>query len=81
MTDFTDPEARAALLERVGADEYNRQMKEWQDSQVVATINGHRIRKITPGGWGTLFLVEDMGMAFTTQPIAEYEAGRLEPKI
>ena len=40
---WDDPAERLALIERVGADEYNRLFKEHRRSSVVATVNGYGI--------------------------------------
>jgi len=63
--DWDDPEARLALLERVGADEYNRLMAEHHRNSVVETINGHGIRPVR-SRFGRLFMVGDTGTAFLT---------------
>jgi hypothetical protein len=68
---WSDPAARLALLERVGADEYNRlQQAEWERN-TVSTINGYPIRRLVDARWGPLFLVVGTGRAFAEQQEAE----------
>ena len=38
-----DPAKGFALIERIGADEYNRLLREHRRASIVATINGHEI--------------------------------------
>lgn len=75
---WDDPAARAHLIERVGADEYNRLFAEHRRASVVATVNGHAIRPIG-SRFGRLYQVGDTGSAFTTQAAAEKHAEGLPP--
>lgn len=67
---WDNPEDRAALIERVGVEEYNRLHAEHRKASVVATVNGHDIRPVG-SRFGRLFMVGDTGRAFSTQPEAE----------
>lgn len=70
--DWSDPESRLALLEAVGPEEYNRRHKAYQDSMVVSTVNGYRIRKVQASAMGPLiYLVEGTNHGFSTQGRAE----------
>jgi hypothetical protein len=74
---WTDPEERLALIERVGIDEYNRLLKEEQDRNTVEdAVNGHHIRTVLTR-FGRLFMVGDTGRAFQTPA----EAARFATKI
>lgn len=77
--DWSDPVARLRLVESVGSEEYNRQIRAHQAASVVATVNGYTIRPVTGGRWGRLFHVDGAGVAFRTQAEAEAEAASLEP--
>jgi hypothetical protein len=67
---WDDPAARLALIESVGADEYNRLLAVHHKRQTVATVNGHGIRSIG-SRFGQLFMVEGTDHAFATQGEAE----------
>lgn len=68
---WDDPEARLALVERVGHTEYNRLIAAHHAAaSVVATVNGHPIRPVNTR-FGRLFQVGKTGRAFSTQPEAE----------
>jgi hypothetical protein len=60
-----DPEARLALLERVGPVDYNRLARDHRVASVVDTEAGHDL-SIVPTGFGTLIAVGDTGKAFRT---------------
>jgi hypothetical protein len=78
---WDDPAARLELIERVGADEYNRLHAEHMKRQTVATVNGYGIRKVnTP--YGQLFAVDGTTttMAFRTLDEAEAYARECQPK-
>lgn len=75
---WDDPAARAHLIERVGAAEYNRQFEAHLAASVVSTINGHKIRPVG-SRFGRLFMVGDTGTAFRSLAEAEAFAAK-EPK-
>jgi len=62
---WDDPAERLALIERVGADEYNRLAQEHFRKTTVATEAGHNIR-IVNTRFGQLFMVEGTDKAFST---------------
>jgi len=67
---WDDPAARLALIESVGADEYNRLLAVHHKRQTVATVNGHGIRSVG-SRFGELFMVEGTDRAISTQGEAE----------
>lgn len=64
--DWSDPEARLRLLERVGPQEYNRQMEGHIKASTVDVVAGHKIRAVASGRFGRLFQVGKTGYAFQT---------------
>jgi hypothetical protein len=66
---WNDPAARAALIERVGPDEYNRLHGEHWKSSAVAVVNGRPIRRVG-SRFGPLYAVEGTGRAFKTLELA-----------
>jgi hypothetical protein len=68
--DWTDPAARARLIESVGPKEYNRLHEEHRRSTVIETVNGHAIRPIATG-FGRLFEVGATGRAFPSLEAAK----------
>ena len=62
---FDDPASRAAFIERVGPDAYNRAMAAHQAASVIETVNGHPIRPVA-SRFGRLFMVGGTGSAFAT---------------
>jgi hypothetical protein len=73
---WDDPTDRAALIERVGPDEYNRLIEEHHESSTVARINGYRIRPVG-SRFGTVFVIDGAGFGFATQAKAEAHARTL----
>jgi hypothetical protein len=69
-TNWDDPTSRLALIEAVGADEYNRLIAEHHRRQTVATVNGHGIR-IIGSRFGRLFMVDGTDRAFSTRDEAD----------
>jgi len=61
---WDDPAARGELIERVGIDEYNRQMKAHQDALP-------EIYPVSTGKFGTVYAVKDTDRAFYTRKDAE----------
>lgn len=76
--DWNDPEARLALIEAVGAEEYNRRFEQHKEESTVAVVNGYRIRPVS-SRFGTLFLVDGTRSAYSTQRAAEAAARALAP--
>jgi hypothetical protein len=70
-TNWDDPASRLALIEAVGADEYNRLLAEHHRRQTVTTVNGHAIRAINEPRFGFLFIVEGTNRAFGSRNEAE----------
>ena len=70
---WDDPAARAALIEAVDGDEYNRRFAEYQKASTVVTINGHDIRTVG-SRFGRLFMVGKTGRAFLTLDEAKHHA-------
>jgi hypothetical protein len=86
---WDDPAERAALIERVGIDEYNRLHAEHIAQSVVSTVNGYPIRPVSARGVGRLFAVGGTESAFMTLAQAEafareqptrYSREQLEPE-
>ena len=68
-------EDRAELIERVGADEYNRLFAKHRKQIVIKTVNGHEIRPTTTR-FGRLFTVGNTGKAFIFMEEAESFANK-----
>jgi ribosomal protein L12E/L44/L45/RPP1/RPP2 len=62
---WDDPAARLHLIDRVGLQEYNRQIEEHNAKSVVQTVNGHAIRPVLTR-FGRVFAVGATGKAFAT---------------
>lgn len=54
-----DPEARLALLEAVGPEEYNRQFQQHRRRTVVEVVNGRAIRAIQTR-FGRIYMVDEV---------------------
>jgi hypothetical protein len=78
MTNWDDPESRLALIEQVGAAEYNRRHAEHVKASTVSTVNGHAIRPVG-SRFGTIFMVGGTGTGYQTQEQAEAHARSLAP--
>jgi hypothetical protein len=70
---WDDPADRFALIERVGPEEYNRQMAAHLEASTVSNVGGHAIRPVG-SRFGRLFQVGATGKAFATQEQAEQYA-------
>jgi hypothetical protein len=70
--DWDDPAARAALIERVGIEQYNALFEEHVQQSTVSTVAGHAIRPIVSVQSGRIFMVGDTCTGFPT--LAEAEA-------
>jgi Fe-S cluster assembly scaffold protein SufB len=75
---WDDPAARAHLIDRVGPQEYNRQLEAHLAASVVSTVNGHKIRPVG-SRFGRLFMVGKTGNAFHTLAEAETFAAKEPP--
>lgn len=69
-TDWSNPESRAALLERVGVTEYNRLHGEHLKNSLVTTAGGHEIRAVS-SQFGKLYHVGKTPAAFAKLEDAE----------
>jgi hypothetical protein len=67
---WDDPLQRLALIERVGPEEYNRQMAAYHEASVVSRVGGHAIRPVG-SRFGQLFQVGSTGKAFAELEQAE----------
>lgn len=63
--DWDNPAERAALIERVGPAEYNRQIAAHHAASRIETVNGHGIRPVG-SRFGRLFFVEGLNTGYTT---------------
>lgn len=63
---WDDPEARFRLIERVGVDEYNRQLEEHHRQSIVTTVNGHAIRPVHSQRFGRIYMVGDTNKGHAT---------------
>lgn len=81
IIDWDDPAARGALIERVGAAEYERALRAHVRASTVAVVNGYRIRAVG-SRFGRLFQVDggEPIRAFATVPEADGHARSLPPK-
>jgi hypothetical protein len=70
MTDFDNAQDRAALIERVGVDEYKRLFQAHLRASVVKTVNGYDIRPVQTM-FGRLYAVQGTKQAFSTMEKAE----------
>jgi hypothetical protein len=80
MTDFDDPAQRAALIERVGPDEYNRQLKEHLDRSTVEVVSGYGIRLVRSMLFGPIYMVDGLGKGHATLDGARKIAREAERK-
>ncbi len=70
---------RAALIERVGRDEYLRLQEEHRRKSVVATVNGYDIRPVVSVRFGRLFMIDTTDTAYSTLKEAKTFAEGLPP--
>jgi hypothetical protein len=78
--DWNNPEARLAMLERVGVNEYNRLHAEKMKADTVETVSGHAIHKMQ-SGFGQLFAVGATKRAFKIMEEARAFAGATKPGV
>ena len=62
---WDDPAERLELLEREGAQVYNRLLTQHLVESVVSRVGGHAIRPVNTR-FGGLFAVDSTGMAYAT---------------
>lgn len=67
---WDDPAARAALIDSVGVQEYNRRFEQHLKDSEVANVGGHSIRPVGTR-FGRLFQVGDTRQAFPSPADAE----------
>src|SRR5262245_1044233 len=60
--DWNDPEARLALIERVGTEEYNRLVRVYQEANPI---------QVVPSRYGVVYWVTDAQVGFSTREEAE----------
>ena len=73
MANLDTAEGRLALLEAVGADEYNRLLELRRRRSVLCTVNGHDIYPVHTQ-FGLLYAVGGTKMAFSTLDQAKAHA-------
>jgi len=73
--DWGNPSERAALIERIGLDAYNKAFKEHQKNTTVKTVGGHAIQTVKTQ-FGKLYAVGGTNMAFKTLKEAEEYASK-----
>jgi hypothetical protein len=84
MIDWNDPEARFALIQRVGVSEYCRLQQQHRDRQMdqagstVATLSGRVIKRVQTR-LGPVFAVAGTDGAFATLEDAQAYARSLPP--
>jgi hypothetical protein len=86
MIDWSDPDARFALIQRVGVNEYNRLMQEHQARLVeehqarsaVSIVNGYAIKQVQTR-LGHVFSVVGTDHPFATLDHAQTYARSLPP--
>ena len=62
---WDDPASRAALIESVGPEEYNRRFEEHRKASVVAREGGRNIWPVN-SPWGRVFMIEGLNQGFST---------------
>ncbi len=60
---WDSPEERLALLERIGADAYNRALAEHELASTIETVNGYHLRAVN-SRFGPLVAVAGTGHSF-----------------
>jgi type IV secretory pathway protease TraF len=63
--DWNDPTQRAALIDRIGVDAYNRAQTQHFADSTVETVNGHAIR-IVGSRFGRVYMVDGTGRGHAT---------------
>lgn len=66
---WDSPEARLALIEAVGPEEYNRQFQEHRRRSVIETVNGHDIRAVH-SRFGRIYMVDGTNRGGATLEVA-----------
>lgn len=67
---WNNPEERAALIERVGPDKYNKAIQQHFKDSTVDVVGGHAIRTVG-SRFGTLYQVGSTGTAYGTLDAAK----------
>jgi hypothetical protein len=75
---WDDPAARLALIEQVGPEAYNEQLRRHLARSVVETVNGYPISP-TQTRFGRLFMVGGTRQAYATLGEAQAHAKSLPP--
>jgi hypothetical protein len=78
MIDWSDPDARFTLIQRVGVTEYIRRFKEHQARNASGIVNGHTIKQVQTR-LGQVFAVAGADGAFATLDDAQAYACSLPP--
>jgi hypothetical protein len=76
---WDDPEARAALIERVGAKAYNQMFEDYVKATTLEVVNGYGIRPVHSQRWGRIYMIEGTGTGFRTWAEARNHANTLQP--
>ena len=63
--DWNNPEDRLRLIEKVGSDEYSRQMRAKLEREVIERVNGRAIRK-TSSRFGVIYWVSGTDKGHST---------------
>jgi hypothetical protein len=67
---WDNPEDRAALVQQIGVEAYNKAYENYIDESTVSIVGGHKIRPVN-SRFGKLFNVGNTGRAFQKQSEAE----------
>ena len=76
---WDNPADRFALIERVGANEYNRLIKEHFRKSVVATVNGYDIRPVN-SRFGRIYMIDGADRGYRTLEESKVFAATLPPR-
>ncbi len=71
---------RAALIDRVGVDEYQRLLAQHRRDSVVACVNGYPIRPVDTVRFGRLYQIDGTRIAYPTLVAAMEQAKKLTPQ-
>lgn len=58
MIDWSDPQARAELIEEVGSERYNQLFEKHRRLSTICRIGGHGIRAVRTR-FGRIYVIED----------------------
>ena len=76
---WTDPDERLALIERVGVERYNALLEAHKARNTVSTVNRYPIQQVD-SRFGRLFEVSSTRRAYVTLAEAEAAARTLPPR-